>query len=490
MPKLVKFIFDTLSVRLSIWVVSFVALLFVATLSIMFHFSRRAIKAEALAKAEQTLEETVLNIDLILNKVEVATNIMHWNVEHHLDHPEAMETYCRQLVENNPTIIGCTIGMEPGFYPSKGKEFVTYAYRKDASDQQASNQAEIIQTNHHGNTSYLTQNWYTIIKDLDYARWLKTRETSGNAKMVVSYCMPIHDTNGKLAGIMAADISIDWFSQTILEAKPFPNSYCAMIGLSGTYIIHPDTVKLHSRSVYDLSNAEEPEMAALLKAISDGETGHKTVEVDGQKCYVFYRPFYYKGWVATIVCPVSDVLGTYQGLQTYTLIIAIAGLLILLTFCLYIIGRALRPVIMLNSTVKRISQGKFDEPIPNTWRRDEIGSLQTSFQAMQRSIAHYVEDIRQTNDRLKESNEALRIANEEANESERVKNAFIQNVTDQMITPVNTVEELAGHMRKNYEHITQAEAAEQIMKLQEQTSIITKLIDRMLEMAQKKGGEA
>ena len=65
-----------MSVRLSLWVVTFVAILLVAALSVMYHFSHQAVKEEAVAKAMLTLDRTVLAIDNVLVKVEVAGRMM------------------------------------------------------------------------------------------------------------------------------------------------------------------------------------------------------------------------------------------------------------------------------------------------------------------------------------------------------------------------------------------------------------------------------
>ena len=63
MSKILKIIRNRMSVRLSLWVVTFVAILIVATLSVMYHFSHQAVKEEALAKASETLDCMVSNRD-------------------------------------------------------------------------------------------------------------------------------------------------------------------------------------------------------------------------------------------------------------------------------------------------------------------------------------------------------------------------------------------------------------------------------------------
>lgn len=478
-----------LSLRLSLWVVSIVALLFVATLTVMFHFSRQAVREEALAKASETLDGMVRRIGNELHKVEVASAGFHWSVEHHLDNPEAIRKYCRQIVENNPLIMGCVIGLEPYFYGPQEKDFFTYAYRNHDGSDRLSEKEDVFQVNQHLNGSYLEQNWYQITKEQDTPCWIKPSKVE-DIVAVGTYCLPLHNEEGKLVGIMAAGISLDGFSQTILETKPSPNSYCAMIGRKGTYIVHPDTTKLHRLTVYDLPGAKSDDrLADLLHSMMAGESGYKSVTLYGQESYVFYKPFHYKGWVATIVCPKSDVLGASERLQKVVAAITVVGVLGLLLFCMFVITKSLAPLKLLAEKVRKLSEGHYDEPIPNSTRSDEIGSLQNSFHAMQRSIAHYVGDISQMNNVLKKSNEALNAAYEQAQEADHVKNAFIGSMTDQMVKPVEIIEEIVDDTNQHFEQIGEQKMNLLAERLHQQTGIVTSLLDSMLEVSQRKGGK-
>ena len=112
-----------MSVRLSLWVVTFVAVLLVATLTVMYHFSYQAVKEEAVAKAMLTLDRTVLAIDNVLVKVEVAGRMMRWDMERHLNDPKALSRDCRKMIEDNPMLIGCAIAMDTAVFH---REFIIY----------------------------------------------------------------------------------------------------------------------------------------------------------------------------------------------------------------------------------------------------------------------------------------------------------------------------------------------------------------------------
>ena len=158
MPQLLKIIRDRISVRLSLWVVTFVAILLLAALTVMYYFSYQAVKGEAVAKAMLTLDRTVFAIDNVVIKVEVTSRIMRWNMEQHLNDPKALSNDCRKMVEDNPMLIGCAIALDTAFFH---REFIIYTYREDTSNENAAQHSRVLESNHYDNSSYLKQTWYT-----------------------------------------------------------------------------------------------------------------------------------------------------------------------------------------------------------------------------------------------------------------------------------------------------------------------------------------
>ena len=128
MGKLLNFITKNLSLRISLMVVYGFVLLTV-TLVVMFHFAHRALKEEAMSNAQQTLDGTVLQIDNILLSVEQSAGNIYFDLIRHLNQPERMITYSRQLVESNPYIVGCAIVFKPDYYPGRHL-FMAYIHRE------------------------------------------------------------------------------------------------------------------------------------------------------------------------------------------------------------------------------------------------------------------------------------------------------------------------------------------------------------------------
>ena len=322
--------------------------------------------------------------------------------------------------------------------------------------------------------------------------WVRPYEQGEYDVKPTTFSLLVRDAKQNIVGVLGLDVSLKWFSGIVKDTKPFPNSYCAIIGRKGRYIIHPDTNKIDNHSVFELINGakRDTKMELLVESMIARESGYKEVDIDGQSCFVFYKPFRQKGWIASIVCPESEIMGGTTRLLRTVLAIAIAGLILLLLFCIFYISRNVHPLELLAQTARRLSEGHYDDHVPETRREDEIGSLQNSFKAMQQSIANRIDEIRQVNARLEDSNAALQEASNQAQTAERAMDEFLVNLSDQMLQPVINIEKVVGDVRKNFRQMTQQEAEDMVNKIHAETDIVTELLYQLLEVSQKEGGKA
>ena len=76
--------------KLNILIAGQTLLLLAVSLGVLFYFSHKALKSEAMRDAELTLESTVQNIDNILLSVEQSTGNMYYDLLEHVDEPERM----------------------------------------------------------------------------------------------------------------------------------------------------------------------------------------------------------------------------------------------------------------------------------------------------------------------------------------------------------------------------------------------------------------
>ena len=393
MKEIIDFIRRKLSVRVSLWVVLFAAIIFLAALGFMFVQARDAVRQEAINRASQILNNTALRVTGILNRAEVASNMIEWLVMRHPDRPDSMFVYSEAVLKRNPDFFNCSIAFEPYFYEKYGRYFSAYSKRNGDS----------IRTMQGGSDSYqyFYMDWYLMPKLLDKMCWTEPYmdlDVATNTKeMLTSYCNPIVDKEGKFLGVVNIGLSLSWLSNTISAVKPYPNSYSIMVGHGGTYFVHPDTTKLLNETLFtETLEREDTAKTALGHAMQRGEEGMRQLNVDGVDSYVFYKPLGQTGWSMAIVCPESDIFGGFDRLRRTVMTIVTVGLLLMLFFFIRIITSELRPLRRLAQEAETIASGQFDTKLPDFKRTDEIGQLSHSFGNMQNSLVSYIEELKTT----------------------------------------------------------------------------------------------
>ena len=393
MKEIIDFIRRKLSVRVSLWVVLFAAIIFLAALGFMFVQARDAVRQEAINRASQILNNTALRVTGILNRAEVASNMIEWLVMRHPDRPDSMFVYSEAVLKRNHDFFNCSIAFEPYFYEKYGRYFSAYSKRNGDS----------IRTMQGGSDSYqyFYMDWYLMPKLLDKMCWTEPYmdlDVATNTKeMLTSYCNPIVDKEGKFLGVVNIGLSLSWLSNTISAVKPYPNSYSIMVGHGGTYFVHPDTTKLLNETLFtETLEREDTAKTALGHAMQRGEEGMRQLNVDGVDSYVFYKPLGQTGWSMAIVCPESDIFGGFDRLRRTVMTIVTVGLLLMLFFFIRIITSELRPLRRLAQEAETIASGQFDTKLPDFKRTDEIGQLSHSFGNMQNSLVSYIEELKAT----------------------------------------------------------------------------------------------
>ena len=244
MNEVIAYIRRKLSIRVSLWVVMFAAVIFVAALGFLFYQSREAVRQEAIHRATTILDRTSLQVEGILNRVEVATNMTVWLVQRHPNVADSMFVYSEGTLRNNPDFYSCSIAFEPYYFKEYGRYFSAYSkYEGDS-----------IRTLQGGsdNYQYFFMDWYLMPTLLGHPCWtdpyMDLDAPTNTYEMVTTYCQAIKNKQGAVIGVINTSLSINWLSQTISAVKPYPNSYSIMIGRGGTYFVHPDSARYGSDS--------------------------------------------------------------------------------------------------------------------------------------------------------------------------------------------------------------------------------------------------
>ena len=446
----------TLSFRLSLMVIAALAMLLMVALLVLLFFSRKAVKELALRDAEQTLEATVHNIDNILLSVEQASGNVYWKIYRSIQTGDGKEEiYARKLVEANPYISDCRLVWE--------------TESKEPGDS---------------------------IPGAEYmALWTvpgKEDNASGNA--VASFRLPIFVGQKRIC-MMVMDVSLTLLSKIVLEAKPSPNSYCTLLGSDGSYIVHPDSIKLSSNVFGLVNNHADPSVKDAASAMVSGGTGYRHVRLEGEDYYVFYKPFERAsvpgramadlGWSAGIIYPEDDIFGDYNRLISIVLIIAIVSLALLLGLCYAFIHRQFLPLRKLAVSAQRIADGHYDERIPAVRRRDEIGRLENHFIEMQQSLSTRMGEMQRLTDTLNQRGRVLQTAYEQAQVGESMKTNFLYNMSDQMMSPIGGIKKSVDTLCNRYSGLTEEDVNRLVEDIRLRGERVTELLNQLIKDSEK-----
>lgn len=394
MKKLIDTLRRSFSARLSLWVVSFAALVFLGAMAYFFTVSRRYVREEAILRATQVVENSVLRLNNILEDVQLSADNLEWLVYRHLDEPELMKEYSRITVQGNPVLSGCSISFEPNFF--KGHYYYS-AYSGYVGG--------ALETEQEGDEDYqyFYLDWYLQPKLLNqpcwtepYSDWEQGDAADRQTQRMVSYCKPLTTSEGFI-GSISLDISLKWLSDNLSPVKPYPHSYSILISRGGTYLVHPDPEKLFYQTIFTEGLIDpDPAQDELGKSMLDLEAGYRRMEIDGIRSYVFFTPLKATGWSMAIVCPESDIFGRFNRLRWFITMIDLLGLLLLFFSCFQVIRKAMRPLSDLARQAEDIASGHFDTVLPENQQPDELGTLSRSFADMQSSLVTYMDELTRT----------------------------------------------------------------------------------------------
>jgi sigma-B regulation protein RsbU (phosphoserine phosphatase) len=395
------------SSRLSLAILSFTVVVFLATFSVFYHFSASYIENDARKDAEVTLETINLRIGEVLRQVEAVPKNLAWMVEENKLHPDSCYAITRRVIANNPYICGSAIAFEPNYYPKEGYWFSPYSCRSAEGDSILSMQL--------GNSDYdyFTWEWYAEPKRLNAPCWSEPYYDEGGGEMLMcTYSYPFHDKSGNLIGVFTADIDLTWLTDLINSMKKNDQSYTFMIGRDGKYIVHYLKERILHETIYDAGKAmtDSTSINRLGNRMIAGESGMDILDNDGVQSFVFFAPVRDTHWSLAIVLPKDEVFNALYHINKVVFFVTVLGLIALFVLCVTIVNRLTKPLHKFAISAREIAGGNFNVTLPQITSKDEMWELANSFQYLQNELTRYVENLKETTAAKEKMDSELRIA--------------------------------------------------------------------------------
>ena len=284
-----------------------------------------------------------------LSDVYVASkNNMH-DIERDIDNPDRMFSHMERIVRQNADIVCCAMLFKQDYYPSKGRVFVPCA-RLDSADRLVVSRIDSTYN------SYFYGEWFQEQMKKDKGCWTKAYFESAffaagqEPRLLTTYIAPIHNHDGQPVALLAADVSLEYLRDEMMEDVTKMNAqfkgnrehqaYSFVIDHEGTYIIHPD----EKRMLRDTLKAD---------TIMTDEIGSATAVIDGVPSWIYYRKIEYVNWTMAVVVPDDVIMFNGRMLNIIILLTMVLGLLAIYLFCRHQIKEIADPIAAQKAVMER-----------------------------------------------------------------------------------------------------------------------------------------
>ena len=290
-----------------------------ATSLVQFYYAQKGLREEARLRAESQLEAVESQMVGIMTNVETAVRNNVWYIREHLSRPDGIAEIPARLVQENDLIAGSTFATTPGYYP-KRPLFAPYVFRERADSLRRVSLAT-------PEYDYPSQEWFTRPLEVNDGWWSEPYfDEGGGGVMMTTYSLPVADEAGVTAGVLTADITLDWLTDLVGSVRVYPNARSLLLSRKGLIMVSPNE-KLSMSTMVEAARQEmdkPDEIRSVDQAMLAGKRGSAVVTQNKTRYHVFYEPVERAGWSVALLVPEREI---FSGLRRVAMMVGILQLL-------------------------------------------------------------------------------------------------------------------------------------------------------------------
>ncbi len=398
---------QSLAGRLSLWIISLGAFIFIAVLSANYFLSRFLLEDYVADLAKTTTSSTVGKIETIFNTVEANANSLAAVISTSDVTENQIHQMIKAFIKTNADIFGMTVALEPNILIDSAGGFSPYYYKKehkivfsDLADE---------------NYNYKNWAWYSEPKKINAPVWSEPYLDEGGGNILMTtYSTPIYLSDKKtFAGIATADIELSWLDKIVKDIHIGESGFGFIVSKADIVIAHPDNSLNMKKLIDTLDHKVIPDnWQKYIDSKSQSSTIylHSPCHHRDEFCWVAIETLGNTGWKVIIVLPEQELIADINSLTIKISIIAVTGLLLLLFLIILITRHLTRPLGKLAIATKVIGAGHLDTELPKAVRKDEIGALTNDFSSMRTALKTYIAEIRETTAKQQKLESEIQIA--------------------------------------------------------------------------------
>ena len=417
--------------------------IFILSIGTMFYQSRYMIHNEVKSSNSNMLDKGLYQIRSYMTTIETAVNSNAWLMEENLV-PDTLKSLSERIVRLNDPVVSCSVFMIPDYFKEYGSKFSVYA----------ASQGDTVKSYIEPEFDYLNRSMFSEPVKTGKACWIDPFIEYIEGKVdhneaVATYSRPLRQKNGRIVGVVSADMSFSLLTKLINKTSlEYNGAFFVLLDGTGRFLIHPDTTHLFRKTIFsDAEPNKNADIISLGYEMIAGKHGNMHVSYNNKLYHVTFRPVPGTRWSLALACPDKEAMKSYYHMGYIIFAIIIVGLLIIVWVSRQVAKQTITPIIRLLDVTKKISNGNFDEPIPVSKSNGVLGHLQNSFVKMQRSIHDNMTKLRNNADMVSKANEEMQQAQLLTEDAILRKSQFLQTVSQNMRMPINVITGFADVLR-------------------------------------------
>ncbi|MBQ7253995.1 MAG: SpoIIE family protein phosphatase [Bacteroidales bacterium] len=230
-----------------------------------------------------------------------------WDIRRNLNNPDCTFNAIVRLIDDNPNVVGGCMAFIPDYYPSKGRLFEPYVYKK--GDGYVIEQIADIEHDYTNNDAF------NKVLETKTAVWSDPYSYENSSVLrLTTYSCPVTDHDGNIVAVCGLDIDLSRLGEIINDHQHYPSSFCVLMTQEGKLVATPPEGRVPLKTV-------KKTMACL---------GDKSIKINGRTVIVpvsqMKEPPY---WRIAQVYYKEDLYKPLLKIRLWHVLMILAGVLIL-----------------------------------------------------------------------------------------------------------------------------------------------------------------
>ena len=328
-----------------------------------------------------------------------------------------------------------------------------------------------------------TRDWYKDVKSAQKGIFTSAYVNKGgvmDGKMVVSYAMPLIDTNGNFIGALCEDIDLDTLDKFVEEINYEGQGTSLITDKKGQILASSGTEEIMSQVM------DDPELANIDDQM-DKPTGFFPMKRHGEDMLFAYTTLEKTGLIVAFFVPADYVFAPLNKLKLVYGIIFVLSMLITGIGGMVFAKKISNTVIRLNDHALALADGDLSVADLAVQDSNEFGELTTSFNTMKEHLHKLIKGMSTVSQQVAASSQELTAGASQSAEAATNVAETITNITDGMQRQTSNIDAAKQEVDSLFDEIqTMGNNTQDIAHTSNDTAEAAKLGEKLMTEAMDK----